>query len=124
MRSQTLRTATVILLGFILAIQGSVAASFGVIAPVAKAGCCHTDCNSKNCSTPACCAKPAENPVPFSPASLPSSSQNEFHALAASAVSLLALLPFCSTVEAPSRAISSASVTAIPLFQRDCCYLL
>jgi hypothetical protein len=82
-------------------------------------------CGGKHgkCQTPACCARPADNHAPFAPASLPTPSQNEWHALAASTGFLL-MLPLPSSNDLPATTILPASFTALPIFQRDCCYLI
>ncbi|MBI1176296.1 hypothetical protein GC207_02530 [bacterium] len=126
MTTRLAKTVLVILLGFLLAWHG-------VFAMSARAGnlpsaahnpnceCCKSGCGK--CTTPVCCTKPAENREPFAPASLPTTSQNEWHALAAS-VSSWVTLPSIPVVEFPSPGVPSAPVTVIPLFQRDCCYLI
>src|SRR4051812_36848994 len=93
----TLRVAklvVVLLLGLVLAWPGAlmVAANTSVISDGAKKSCCCSGCDFKHCSTPACCAKPAAPSTPIVPCSLPSSSQNELQALAASVISALALV--------------------------------
>ena len=117
--------AVVLLLGFVLAWQGVFASSarIGATTKSTKKSCCCTGCDNKHCATPTCCVKPESPSAPVAPASLPSTTQNEFQALAATLVSLLAL-PSRAASELPARAPSSVSVTAIPLFQRDCSYLL
>jgi hypothetical protein len=65
----------------------------------------------------------ARRAFPVAPAPVPSTSQNELQALAASVVSLLAL-PLSFPDKLPAQTATSISVTAIPLFQRDCCYLI
>jgi len=125
MMLRQLRLATVLLLGFVLAWQGvfAVSARTGATAQGAKKSCCCTGCDNKHCATPACCVKRDTPSAPVAPASRPSAAQNEFHALAASVVALLAL-PARLIGDLPSCAPSSVSVTGIPLFQRDCSYLL
>ena len=127
-KTMTLRPAkmaVIFLLGFVLAWQGVFASSarIGATAQGAKTSCCCTGCDNNHCSTPSCCVKPGLPLAPVAPASLPSTSQNEFHALATSVDALLTL-PSRTTGELPARAPSSASMTTIPLFQRDCSYLL
>ena len=115
----------VLLLGFVLAWPGVFATPgyIGGTAQVAKKSCCRTDCDTTHCSTPACCIQRGTPSVPFAPACLPSASQNQFQALAASVVSPLAP-PSLTTHAATAHALGSVSVTAIPLFQRHCSYRL
>jgi hypothetical protein len=122
MMSHFVKTTAVILLGIVLAWQSvtTVSAGMGVGGP--KSTCCCSGCDSKHCSTPACCAKPADSRAPVAPASLPVS-QNEWLALATTISSCLVPLPV-QTDELQARWPASVSVTAIPLFQRDCCYLI
>jgi hypothetical protein len=117
------KAALVLMLGFVLVWQGipKASAGNGPMASHASCKCCVNGCGK--CSTPVCCTKPVENHDPFAPASLPTPSPNEWHALAASASSWLTL-PALSVDEFPSRFASSPSLTAVPLFQRDCCYLI
>src|SRR5437870_5693536 len=125
MTSRFVKTAVVILLGFVLVWQSvpTVSAGTGANVSGARSSCCCSGCDSRHCSTPACCAKPADDRTPFAPASLPTPSQNERHALAASVSSWLTL-PSSPAHELPSQSVSSAAITAVPLFQRDCCYLI
>src|SRR5258706_4874602 len=124
MTSRPTKMAVVLLLGLVLALQGvfAVSARTSAGATVAQKSCCCIGCDNKHCATPACCVKRDTPSAPVAPASLPSTSQNEFHALAVSFVSLLTLRSSAADDLLP-RASSSASVTAIPLFQRDCSYL-
>src|SRR6185369_3035573 len=125
MTSRPIKMAVVLLVGFVLAWQGVFASSarLGVTTEGAKKSCCRTGCDNKHCSTPACCVKPESPSAPVAPASLPSTIQNQFQALAATLVSLFTLSSRPAS-ELPARAPSSVSVTAIPLFQRDCSYLV
>ena len=123
MISRPLKTVIVVLLGFVLAHHGAFSTSTAGGAPGAKAGCCCLGCDFKSCATPACCAKPAGNRAPVSPAPLPSSSQNEWQATAAVLVSLLTLPPPAAHRFAFA-SHSLAPVGAVPIFQRDCAYLL
>jgi hypothetical protein len=120
MALRLIKAALVLLLGFALAGQGAFSAA---AAPVAKRSCCCTGCDNKHCATPSCCIKPETPSAPVSPAPLPSSSQNEFHALAA-VVTLLTTLPARPVAELPCRLVPVSSVTDIPLFQWNCSYLL
>src|SRR5882724_1851314 len=122
MTSRFVKTAVTVLLGFVLACQSVFLASANTVpnAGPRKSHCC---CGSKNCPTPACCAKPAQNQVPFAPASPPPTSQNELQALAAPVVSA-PTLPLRSTDELFTHVASSFSGRALPLFQRDCSYLI
>jgi hypothetical protein len=88
----------------------------------AKSCCCCTGCDSRHCSTPACCAKPADNHRPATPASLPVS-QNEWLALVTT-VSPWSTPPSLQADELHPYWPAAALVTAVPLFQRDCCYLI
>src|SRR5579883_2457344 len=125
MTSRIAKTAVVLLLGFLLVWRSGPTASAGTSANMggAKPSCCRSGCDSKHCHTPACCARPADHRAPFAPTSIPSSSQNEWQALAASFSSWLSL-PSFPVDEPSSHSASSALVTAIPLFQRDCRYLI
>src|SRR5881296_1801156 len=125
MTSLPIRMAVVLLLGFVLAWQGVFASTgrVGAAAQRAKRSCCCTGCDNKHCATPACCVKRDTPSTPVTPASLPSTSQNEFHALAVSVGSVITL-PARQAGGLPAYSPSPASVTSIPLFQRDCSYLL
>jgi hypothetical protein len=125
MTSRPIKMAVVLLLGFVLACQGVFppAGRVGAIAERAKRSCCCTGSDNKHCGIPACCVKRETPSAPVTPASLPSTSQNEFHALAVSVASVITL-PVRQAGDLPACARSFASVTPIPLFQRDCSYLL
>jgi hypothetical protein len=66
---------------------------------------------------------PSDNRAPVAPAAPRSTSQNEWQALTPSVVSALSLItPVSDDVSVPT--FLCASMTALPIFQRDCCYLL
>jgi hypothetical protein len=125
MTSRPIKMAVVLLVGFALTWQGVFASSarIGVTTKGAKKSFCCVGCDNKHCSSQACCVKPESPSAPVAPASLPSTTQNEFQALAATLVSLFTLASRPAS-DLPARASSSVSVTAIPLFQRDCSYLV
>jgi hypothetical protein len=125
MTLQRMKTAVVLLLGFLLAWQSvaTVAAKAGPIAGAAKSSCCCTGCDFKHCATPACCAKPADNPSPFAPAPVPPRSSQEWQALAAS-VTILLTLPLREADEPSAASSSFIWIPAVPIFQRDCSYLI
>src|SRR6266496_182182 len=102
MTSRIAKSAVVLLLGFVLAWQGVVSVSTGVSpnAGATKSSCCCSGCDSRHCSTPACCARPADDHTPYPPAPPPTSPQNERQALAAS-VSSWWKLPFVSPAGPP-----------------------
>ena len=125
MTLRPVKMAVVLVLGFVLAWQGvfTASADTGANARRAMMSCCGPRCDSKHCSTPACCVRPDAPSAPVTPAALSSTSQNKLQALVVSVISLPAF-PLRSPEELPSRQVLSASMTAIPLFQRDCCYLI
>lgn len=126
MSARLTRTASLfltILMGVVTCWQGVLAFPSGLAAssaPCARKCCC---CGHAKCRAPGCCSEPADNRVPLAPASSPTPSPNPWQALAASSVFAPALFsPF-----APGARVTtspSASVTAVPIFQRDCCYLI
>jgi len=61
MASRLVKTAFVLWLGFVLALQGvfTVSADIGTRTAATKRSCCCAGCDFKRCSTPACCARPA-----------------------------------------------------------------
>ena len=118
---QTLALLIAVLLGVTTSWQGGLASPVPASPPPMVCKCCGG--RHGKCATPTCCAKPADNHAPFAPASLPTSSQNEWHALAASTTSGLTLpLPVADCLTAG--VTQSVSFTALPIFQRDCRYLL
>ena len=119
------KASVVLLLGFILAGQGVIMTSAGnVPVIVSHAGCRCCKSGTVNCAMAVCCAKPARSSVPVGTAPLPASSQNEWHALAASASSSWLTLPSFSGDKLPSHSTAFAAATAVPLFQRNCSYLI
>src|SRR5881396_2072002 len=117
------KTAVVFLLGLILAWHGVFTMSAGSAPNTrgATPGCCCTGCDSTHCATPACCAKPADNrSVPVFPRS---NSQSEIQALATAVASVLTLQS-PPTVEPPPTGFSFLRAEAVPIFQRDCSYLI
>jgi hypothetical protein len=112
-----------ILMGVVTCWQGVLAFPSGLAAPTAPCvrKCCR--CANAKCGAPGCCSKSSDNRAPFLPASSAPISPNDWQAPAMTAAASPALL---STSAAGSRttASPSAPVTAVPLFQRDCCYLI
>lgn len=100
----------------VFAVSAGVATS---TAPVVRKCCGSKHCQ---CCGQACCVKPTDNRAPVEPA-IPPTSQNEWQALAPSVVSVLTLTaPFPNDLPDPT--LPPASMTALPIFQRGCCYLL
>lgn len=125
MTSRPIKKAVVLLLGFVLAWQGVFASSVrkGATVQGAQQSCCCTGCDHERCATPECCVKRDTPSAPVAPASLPSASQNEFHALAVSGVPALSL-PLHPARDFSACPASSVLVTAVPLFQRNCAWLI
>jgi|SRR6185503_8382122 len=125
MTSRPVKLAVVLLLGFVLVWQGVFALSTGSLASTlpSKRTCCCMGCDNEHCATPACCVKQDAPSAPVAPASLPSTSQNKTQALATVTVAVLTL-PAPSSRELPARVTSFPPVTAIPLFERDCAWLI
>src|SRR2546427_11057654 len=120
MTSRRAKTAVVLLLGFVLAWSCvfTVPVDNGSSGTRVIRNCCDFQC--AKCASPGCCAQPSQ---PFALAPPRCTTQNEWQALAVSAALVLAL-PARSADELPAIAAWSSSLTAIPLFQPDCCYLL
>jgi len=121
MTSRYAKLTVMFLLGLILASSGVLTGS-SLPAGTAKRSCCRNGCDASACP-PACCARPADNPAPANPASIPSNSLNEWQALAPS---FLSLLSSSSTAldELPSPPASDLQAASVPLFQRNCSYLI
>jgi hypothetical protein len=111
------RFAVALLLGFLLSAYPIVQMSGA--SPSIKS-CCH---HAEHCCNMPCCAAPKTPSAPVAPAPVPSPSQHELQGLSASILSLLSL-PSPVAHEFPSRISLLPPMTAIPLFQRDCCYLI
>jgi hypothetical protein len=119
------KASVVLLLGFILAGQGVFMAAAGNSPTgVSHAGCKCCKSGTMKCSMAVCCAGPVRPSAPIGPAPLPASSQNEWHALATSATSSVLTPPSFSTHEFRSYSPSFAAATAVPLFRRNCSYLI
>jgi hypothetical protein len=123
MTSRIVKLGIVALLGSVLAWQGIFAVFAGASVRSGDAGCCRSACASSHCSRPTCCAKPPDNRVPPGPAAVPSQTANEWQALPAS-VSTFLILSSVPAGESSAPARSDLRVAAIPIFQRDCSYLL
>jgi hypothetical protein len=101
----------------VFAVSAGVATS---TAPVARKCCGSKHCQ---CCGQACCAMPTDNRAPVTPAMPPTTSHNEWQALAPSVISVLPLTaPIPNDSSVPTFLLPS--MTALPIFQRDCCYLL
>jgi hypothetical protein len=108
-----------LLLGILLAVAPTVATLAAPSAPAVKSCCCH----GNHCCHMACCAAPKGPAAPVAPAPVPSTSQTDLQALSASIISTLTLPPVVQKSFSPQYS-STLSMTAIPLFQRDCSYLI
>ena len=82
--------------------------------------CCNSD--RTNCATPACCARPSDSRAPVTPAAPRCASGHEWHAIASPSLSVSTLgrltLRDCPVAPPPVQA------GAVPIFQRDCSFLL
>lgn len=122
MMSRVAKRAVVLLLGLVLVGHGFFPTSAAGGSPETKSACCCTGCDQTDCATPSCCVSPAGNRAPISPAPAPARTQNETQALAASA-SLL-ILPSIPVEDFAVSVSSFGHVAAVPIFQRDCSYLI
>jgi hypothetical protein len=112
------RLVIALVLGLILAAHPFVTVS--ATSPAAKSCCCK---GAHCCCDMACCVAPNAPSAPATPAPVPSTSQNELQVMAIPVVTLLTF-PSPPANKYPWRFSSSASMAAVPLFQRDCCYLV
>src|SRR4051812_27791043 len=113
-----------LLLGIVLVLQG-ISNAFAISGPNSSRSmaCCRSDCNSRHCATSACCAKPANEggEIPSTPAR--SSSQDEWQDIAPLfQVILTATSPRPEQI--PSSFSSNDTQIAVPIFQRNCSYLI
>ena len=88
-------------------------------APTCK--CCDSD--PANCLTPSCCPSPARQRCPAAPPSRPSSGSSELQGLAA-ALSAAWILPRSIEKEQRASSISLLPLRVVPIFQRDCSFLI
>jgi hypothetical protein len=112
-----------ILVGMLISWQGMLAVPGAKAPPVSAKTCCCCAANHTSHLASACCAKRANNETPSTPATPPAHSQTDLQVLTAAIVTVV-ILPTPSTSPLPASANFSPSVTALPIFQRDCCYLL
>lgn len=120
--SRMTQTAVGLVLGILLLWQG-VFTSFAKSSAPRTRPCCCRGCDSDHCSTPACCAKPGGNRAPLSPAASSANGRTEWHAVATFAPTMVPAFAFRPDIF-PRPARACAFVTAVPLFQRDCSYIL
>jgi len=83
--------------------------------------CCQS--GPANCATPTCCTAPTNESRPVSPASEPSRAPLEAKALVGSATVVLNVALAASDKVFPP-ATFLLPVRALPIFQRDCSYLI
>ena len=121
-RTATALIALALLLGTVF--DGALK-SFASQSQVFSASACHC-CNfdPAKCVTPVCCTEPVREPGQSSPASAPlSRNQSEWQAVSA-AMSALPALPSIPNASLSLSAASTPPLRAIPIFQRDCSYLI
>src|SRR4051794_2636600 len=82
--------------------------------------CCNAD--HSHCATPACCARPADNRVPDAPTVPRRASTQEWLAAAPPPTTFLTL--HSSTLKNPSVCPRPVQARAVPIFQRNCSFLL
>src|SRR6266704_2149194 len=82
--------------------------------------CCNSD--RSNCATPVCCSRPADSRAPVTPAAPRLALAHDSQLIAAPSLCVFTLPR--STAQAPTTAFSSLQVGAVPIFQRDCSFLL
>ena len=118
------KMAVVLLLGFVLAWQGAFPVSAKANQSVlgTQSSCCCPGCDPAHCATPECCARPSQ-PSPSTAPVAPYSPQQELQALAVSAALLLSLPSRPADVLCTTDS-SRLRVAAVPVFQRDCSYLI
>ena len=113
------------LLVFLLCIMtgwhgGSAVASQDSSSSASVCKCC--DSHRGNCPTPACCVRPTDSRAPAAPATPRSASGNEWHAIPPTSATLLTLSR--STLDPLTTAPPPLHAGAVPIFQRDCSYLI
>ena len=82
--------------------------------------CC--DSHGGNCPTPACCAQPPDSRAPSTPAAPRSVSGNEWHAIPPEPMEIGAWSVRASGALKTAPPFIHAG--AVPIFQRDCSYLI
>jgi len=120
-----LRNIFSVLLALLLCIMtgwhgGSAAASPLPYDPPPACHCCNAD--GSNCATPACCARPADNGAPATPAIPRGTSGNEWHAVLQAAVRFVTLSS--TPLHDLSQAHPAIQVGAVPIYQRNCSFLI
>jgi hypothetical protein len=114
-----------VLLGLLLALilgwqSGSAVASQDSPLAAPTCHCCNAD--RSNCATPACCARPADGRAPATPVVPRCASGSQWHAIAPPSLPLLTLAR--STLPSVPLAPPPVQAEAVPIFQRDCSFLL
>jgi len=87
-------------------------------APICQ--CCNAD--GSNCATPACCARPSNSGAPAAPVAPRCAFGGERYVIVTAGQTLLPLEALA--VKQPPVRPSPIQVGAIPIFQRDCSYLI
>ena len=125
--AKALQRTSSALLALVLAIatgwQGALLADAGQTLPVSKPVCKCCDFDPAKCATPACCAWPTNNNrAPVTPAAPRPSSGTERPAVAAIALTLPTLPRF--TLDDLPSVSPPVQAGAVPIFQRDCSFLI
>src|SRR5947209_13154634 len=76
-----------------------------------------------SCPSPGCCSAPESSQNPVNPSSLPSRASNEFRSVPPASIAVV-IVTLLHNEPASSRPISLLPERPIPLFQRDCSYLI
>jgi len=100
--------------------RSSFAASFAS-ASASACACCHAE--RGNCSTPACCTEPSDDRVPVIPVAPRTASGYEAHVIVPTALAFFTL-PRSPLHTLSIDTSSFLSLRAVPIFDRDCSYLI
>src|SRR2546423_5738990 len=115
-------TALFLLVALVTELQGHLGAQ--TTTPSLNRSCCPCCAPAApECPTPNCCAAPASGPSPISQSSLPARGGNELRSLPCAGI-VIAVVAGLEKEANHSRPVSLLASRAVPLFQRDCSYLI
>jgi hypothetical protein len=121
MTARIAKTAVLLVAAFTFALQGLSPFSIVPASSAAPAqSCCSSGCG--HCGSTACCARPADNRAPVTPAVPRCASSQEWLAIAPAPTRLLTLSR--SPLNDLSQAPAPIQAGAVPIFQRNCSFLL
>ncbi len=118
------KKAMTLLLAIMLAVSALMPALGWAELSTSRAVCACCQVDGQSCPTRSCCSTPESEGKPISPASVPSQTRSDRQMLPAAVSQSLTMLPYVTVNGSRFSTVSFALPPTVPIFQRDCSYLV